>query len=311
MVRVTVLLLAVAAAALCAAGARATARAAVVIGDWQPVGGAGGWLLADGERYVVTRARDGVVRVRDTATGERRRITPPPCDSGSALPGAVGSGVLVWECGSPLGAGTHLLVVDDLRSGQRLRPAGLEQLQALEAPSHDGARFHVDSVGRNWIYLTRSGYHYADDVLVGLGRAQILYRPAERADVAVDPDRPRGTRRLCDGIRRSAGYVELGELPFGVVHYHRPYAITDSGRVRRCAGAATGPSGRSVIALSDTYLGWATGRLLALRPTNATHTARRHAPATVRSIALTRRFVYVTTGSGARTRAYRARLRSR
>jgi len=50
-------------------------------------------------------------------------------------------------------------------------PPGLAQVQVLEAQSHDGARFQVASVGRNWIYLTRSGYHYADHLLVALDGA--------------------------------------------------------------------------------------------------------------------------------------------
>lgn len=38
--------------------------------------------------------------------------------------------------------------------------------------------------------------------------------------------------------------------------------------------------------------------------------ARRNAPGTARDIALTRRFVYITTGPGTHTRAYRVRVRA-
>jgi hypothetical protein len=291
---------------------RADASAAaqrLTIGGWRTVSGAERRLLTD-DRYVVTRSRAGTVRMLDTATGSGRRLASPPCDSGPALPSAVGGGMLVWECASLVALGGHLLVVDDLARGRRFIPEGLAQFQAIESHSSDGSRFHVLSAGRHWIYLGRSGYHYSDDVLVGLAGAHILHQPARRADVAVDPDQLSGTRRLCAGIRRRGGAVELGQPPFGSLDYHRPYAIAGRGRVRRCAGAPSIPRGPLVCALSDRYLSWATDRLLRIRPTAGSATARRHAPSAVRAIALTRRFVYVTTGSAPHTRVHRARMRA-
>jgi hypothetical protein len=206
--------------------------------------------------------------------------------------------------------GGHVLVVDDLASGRRFIPQGLAQFQAFEPTSADGSRFHVLSAGRYWIYLTRIGYHFGDDVLVGFDRAQILHLPARRADVTVDPDQPSGTRRLCAGIRRRSGDVEVGQLPFESLDYHHPYAITGAGRIQRCAGAPSIPRGQPVAALSDRYVSWATDRLVRIRSTTTGRTARRNAPSTVTHIALTRRFAYVTTGSGSHTRVYRARMRT-
>jgi hypothetical protein len=289
--------------ALAAAAAAPAATSAAAPADWRPVGNAGRGLLSDGDRYVVTLSRSRVVRVVDTVTARRRRLEAPPCDAGRSEPSALGSGMLVWECGSFVGSGRHTLVVDDLATGRRFVPPALAQFQALEEPSSDGSIFRVRLVGRHWIYLTRSGYHYADDVLVGLDRPQVVYQPAERADLAIDPDRAGGTRRLCDGVRRPSGSSELGEMTYGFVDYHRPYAIIGFGRVRACTGAPAAPRGR-VVALSDTAISWAGGSLLRIRPTTSGRTMRRRAPGVVREIALTRHFVYVTTPSG----TYRSRL---
>lgn len=282
----------------------------LAIGQWRAVSGAERLLLSD-DRYVVTRSRAGVVRVLDTVSGSGRRLASPPCDNGPALPGAIGSALLVWECASLVDAGGHILVVDDLARRRRFIPAGVVQLQKLEMQGADGSRFHVRSVGHHWIYLTRSGYHYSDDVLVGLAAAQIVHRPAQSPDVTVDPARASGTRRLCTGIRRGSGDIELGSLPFDVVDYHRPYAITSSGRLQRCAGAPSVPTGRLVASLSETYLGWATGRLLHIRATPGALATRRRAPGSVRSVVLTRRFVYITTGIGIQRRVFRAPIGAR
>jgi hypothetical protein len=283
------------------------ATSAAATGDWRPVKGAERGLLTDGDRYVVSESRGRVVRVNDTVTDRRRRLTTPPCDDGRSRLSALGSGMLVWECGGFIGTSRHTLVVDDLASGRRFVPPGLAQFQALEQDSSDGSVFHVDLAGEHWIYLTRSGYHYADDVLVALDGPQVVHQPAQRADVAIDPDRARGTRRLCAGIRRPAGSPELGELPYGVVDYHRPYAFAGVGRLRACSGAPDPPRGRVAVALSDSALSWASGSLLAIRSTTSGRTTRRRAPGTVRKIALTRRFVYVTTPSA----TYRSRISRR
>lgn len=288
------------------AGASA-APARVTLGAWHAVSGAERRLLAD-DRYVVTRSRAGDVRALDTATGRTRRLAAPACDNGPSLPVAVGGGRLVWECASVVALGGHVVLVEDLASGRQYLPAGFAPFQALDRQSHDGSRFHVTSVGEAWIYLTRSGYHFADDVLVGLVRPEVAYNPGQRADLAVDPDRADGSRRLCAGIRRPAGEIELGERPFGALSYHRPYAIAGNGTLRACTGAPAVPRGRVVAALSERYLSWATGRSLRLRPTASRRTIRHDAPGTVRGIVLTRRFVYVTTGSGADARVHRARL---
>jgi hypothetical protein len=100
-------------------------------------------------------------------------------------------------------------------------------------------------------------------------------------------------------------------MPFAPFEYHRPYAVGRSGRVLACAGAAPPPTGQQATALSERYLSWANGSLLQIRSTIAGPSGRRRAPAKVRSIALTRRFVYVTAGSGTSPRAHRARLRVR
>lgn len=36
-----------------------------------------------------------------------------------------------------------------------------------------------------WIYAIRSGYHYADDVLIGVRAPRAIHNPANAADVAV------------------------------------------------------------------------------------------------------------------------------
>jgi hypothetical protein len=307
------LLLAIAGAA---AGALLPASAGgaaprLTLGAWEPVPDAGRRLLADGERYVVTRSRTSVVRMQDTETGARRRLVEPPCDSGRSLPTAIGGGMLVWECAGLVALGGHVLVVEDLASGRQFLPAGFPEFRKADDGSHDGSVFHAVSVGRSWIYLTRSGYHFADDVLVGIGQAEVMHDPAQRADFAVDPDRASGVRRLCAGIRRHAGLLELGQLPFGVLAFHRPYAITAGGRLRSCAGAPPVPAGPVVAALSATRVSWATKRLLRVRRTAGGPMIRRSAPGTVRSIALTSGFVYVTTGSGTGARVSRGRLRLR
>jgi hypothetical protein len=237
------------------------------------------------------------VRAIDTVTERRRHLEAPPCDSGRSQPSAMGSGMLVWECGGFVASGRHTLVVDDLARGRRFVPPGVAEFQALEDASSDGSIFQVRLAGRHWIYLTRSGYHYGDDVLVGLDGPQVVYQPAQRADLAIDPDRTSGTRHLCGGIRRPSGSSELGEMTYGFVDYRRPYAIVGFGRVRACTGAPAAPRER-VVALSDTALSWATGNLLRIRPARSGRTTRRRAPGAVRDIALTRRFVYVTTPSG-------------
>jgi hypothetical protein len=231
---------AVAALLVPAAAAASTAPARLTLGAWHAVSDAERGLFSDGDRYVVTRSRAGVDRVRDTVTGRSRRLVAPPCDNGRSIARAVGSGTLVWECASVVALGGHVVIVEDLASGRQYLPAGFAPFQALDRQSHDGSRFHVDSVGATWIYLTRSGYHFADDVLVGLVRPEVAYNPGQRADLAVDPDRADGSRRLCAGIRRPAGQIELGERPFGGLRYHRPYAITGNGTLRACSGAPAG-----------------------------------------------------------------------
>jgi hypothetical protein len=279
----------------------------LAIGDWRAVAGAERALLTD-DRYVVTRSRAGIVQALNTTRNVGRDLASPPCDNGPALPRALGDGVLVWECASLVALGGHTLVVDDLVHRRRFVPEGLARLQALERQSADASQFHVVSAGRYWIYLTRRGSHSGDDVLVGLSGGEILYQPGQRDDVAVDPGEPSGTRGLCAGIRRPRGDSELGELAFGSLSYHDPYALSATGGLQRCDGAPPVPGGRPIFALSDGYLGWATGRALRLRPTTGRGTLRRDAPATVHGIALTRRFVYVSTGPATRPRVYRARI---
>ena len=283
-----------------------------IIGAWLPVDvdDAARGLLGDGSRYVQTRGDDGSVRVIDTVTGKRRRLAVPPCDNGASQARALGDGVLVWECASLVALGGHVLVVDDLATGRRILPGGLRAFKALERQSHDGSLFHVRSVGRHWIYLTRSGYHYSDDVLVAIDHDEIIYQPASRADVAIDPARASGKRRLCRGLRRSAGEMELGQLPFAVLTFHRPYAVS-AGRIRSCAGAPTPPSNPLASALSDRWLTWASDRRLHLRSTasRATRaTASRAAPARIRGIVLTDHFVYITSGRHPKARVFRARI---
>ncbi len=288
--------------------AAVAAASTPTIGAWQPVDDAARGLLADGTRYVQTRADDGSVRVIDTVTGKRRRLAVPPCDNGASQARALGDGVLVWECASLVALGGHVLVVDDLATGRRILPGGLRAFKALEMQSADGSSFHVRSVGRQWIYLTRTGYHYSDDVLVAIDRDEIIYRPASRADVAVDPSRASGKRRLCRGVRRSAGDLELGQLPFAVLTFHRPYALTTMGRVRSCAGAPAPPTTPLVSALSGRWLSWASDRRLHLRSTASRATSSRAVPARIRQIVLTDGFVYVATGRVLKARVYRARI---
>jgi hypothetical protein len=269
----------------------------------RPVGGAGRGLLSDGARYVVTHSRSRVVRVVDTVTERRRRLETPLCDAGRSEPSALGSGMLVWECGGFVGSARHTLVVDGSGNRPALRPA-----RPRPVSSAGGAKLgRVDlpgAVGRQALDLPHAQrLPLRRRLLVGLDGPQVVYQPAERADRAIDPDRADGTRRLCDGIRRPSGASELGEMTHGFVDYHRPYAIIAFGRVRACNGAPAAPRER-VVALSDAALGWARGSVLRIRPTTSGRTMRRRAPGVVREIALTRHFVYVTTPSG----TYRSRL---
>src|ERR1700704_1094923 len=100
--------------ALAAALPAPAATSAAAAGGWQPVNGAERGLLTDGDRYVVTVSRSRAVRAIETVTERRRPLEAPPCDSGRSQPSAVGSGMVVWECGGFVGSGRHTLVVDDL-----------------------------------------------------------------------------------------------------------------------------------------------------------------------------------------------------
>jgi len=132
-----------------------------------------------------------------------------------------------------------------------------------------------------------------------------------RADVAVDPDQPSAARRLGAAIRRPAGHLDLGEMPFRPLEHHRPYAVNRSGRVLAGAGAGAPRGGQGAGSAQRQVPELGHGSLLRIRSTTARRTGRRRAPGKVRSIASARRFVYVTTGSGAWPRAYGAPLRSR
>ena len=275
------------------------------IGGWERVAGAERLLLSDGARYVVTRSAGGVMRVYDTATGKRRTLRSPVCDSGRALPvalGAAGGGGLVWDCASVAALGGHTFYGENLTTGLQFVPTGMAALRKLESQSADASRFRARLVGRRWIYAIRSGYRYADDALVSVRTARVIHNPASAAGVTVAPETDAGVQRLCPGIRRSPGNVELGRLPFGPLLFEEPFALSQTqsvALVRTCDDApAAIPQGRVVASVGSGRLAWLQGREVRILRSTASGVARRRAPGRVRRLALTRGFVYARTTAG-------------
>lgn len=273
------------------------------IGDWESVAGAERTLLADGERYVVTRSAGGVVRMHDTVKDERRTLKPPACDNGPALPVVAtpgGGGGLVWDCASVVALGGHTFYGQNLTTGLQFIPPGMAEFRKIENNSADGARFRARLVGLRWIYAIRSGYHYAGDVLIGIRAPRAIHNPADATDVAVAPSIDAGTVQLCAGIRRTPGNIELGRLPFGPIRYDKPFGISLSqsvGRVRVCdGGPQEAPTGRVLSAVGSGRLAWAQGRDVRILRSTAAGVGRRRAPGAITRLALTRGFVYARAG---------------
>jgi hypothetical protein len=275
------------------------------IGGWERVAGAERTLLTDGERYVVTRSAGRVVRLRDlgSTNDARRTLKSPACDTGPALPVVAtpaGGGGLVWDCASVVALGGHTFYGQNLTTGRQFVPPGMAEFRTIESQSADGARFRAQLVGLRWIYAIRSGYHYADDVLIGLRAPQAIYNPAKAPDVAVAPGIAAGTRKLCAGIRRTPGHIELGRLAFGPIRYDKPFAISLSqsvARVRVCDGGPhEAPTGRVLSTVGSGRLAWAQGREVRILRSTASGIGRRRAPGRITGLALTRGFVYARAG---------------
>lgn len=273
------------------------------IGGWERVAGAERTLLTDGERYVVARSAGQVVRLHDTVRDERRTLKPPACDNGPALPVVAspgGGGGLVWDCASVVALGGHTLYGQNLTSGLQFVPPGMAEFRKIENQSADGSRFRARLVGLRWIYAIRSGYHYADDVLIGIRAPRAIHNPASAADVAVAPGIDAGTAELCAGIRRTPGDIELGRLAFGPIRYDKPFGISLSqsvARVRVCDDAPQeAPTGRVLSALGSGRLAWAEGREVRVLRSTASGVGRRRAPGRISGLALTRGFVYARAG---------------
>jgi hypothetical protein len=176
----------------------------------------------------------------------------------------------------------------------------MAEFRTIENQSADGARFRARLVGMRWIYAIRSGYHYADDVLIGIRAPRTIHNPATAADVAVAPNTDAGTVKLCAGIRRTPGDIELGRLPFGPMRYEKPLGLSLSqsvARVRVCDGAPTkAPTGRVLSAVGAGRLAWVKGREVRILRTTASGVGRRRAPGRISGLGLTRGFVYVRAG---------------
>jgi hypothetical protein len=279
------------------------------IGAWHRVatGDAHG-VTTDGTRYAATRLTQTRLRIDDTATGRHRILTSPSCVNaargiGPGTPAfLLGSGLVVWQCPDRF-IDHRQIWIDDIRTGARTQPRGLAALWAGENNSSDGATFTVVGVGRHWLYAIRTGYHYSDDILVGVHTPRVIHSPADRADVTAAPDTTAGVVPLCAGIRRTPGDLDIGRLAFSPLHYDEPYAVSTSGHLRACHGAPAPPAGRPVVQLGGGLITWSrTTRVYAQSVTTGRRSSRR-APGRVISVSHTRHAIYIATASH---RSYRA-----
>jgi hypothetical protein len=268
-------------------------------------------ITTDGTRYAATRLTGNRLRIDDTATGRRRILTWPSCRNAQGIASGkpdflLGSGLVMWQCPDRF-INSRQIWIDDIRTGARTQPRGLTALWASERNSSDGATFTVVGVGRHWLYAIRTGYHYSDDILVGVHTPRVIHSPAERADVAAAPDTTAGIVRLCAGIRRTPDKLGgIGGLAFSPLQYDEPYAVSTSGHLRACHGAPAPPAGHPVVQLGGGLITWSrTTRVYAQSVATGRRTSRR-APGRVISVTHTRHEIFITTASD---RSYRAHTR--
>jgi hypothetical protein len=185
-----------------------------------PVPQSGAWLAADGDRWV--GSYDGVeTHFADDQSGERYL---------SHLVGAcgvLGSGFAASGCG--YGSAD---IVDIARNEIVARPTWQPRSESEE----------VDAVGREWLRLRVSGYHYSGRGYVNWRTGRLATGFPSRARAAADLDEPGLWRPLCSPLRRRRDRSD----PYDNHPFHRdyqylpPYGLTQRDGGDRAAGIRDG-----------------------------------------------------------------------
>jgi hypothetical protein len=320
----SVTLLGLVAAAAAAPAPASAATHGLRIGPWHRIADPGtSTVVTDGSRYVVTLLNKRGIDVHDSLRNSDRALALPPCIYPGGQPDlqprfVLGAGLVAWQCTYPERAAVW---VDDIRLGTRTLAGGLAGVWQNEIGTADGGTFTLASIGRHWVYLIRDGYHYTDDILAGLHDTRVIVRPAQHADEAVDPDAATGVVRLCSGIRRPPGDLDIGLLPFLPLQYEAPYGVLtrDSrtftstvGGLRRCAGAHAAPTVGWDVQLGGGLFSWGRPDRADVQSTVTGARASRHVPGSFVAAAHTRHALYVTVTPPGKPdgprRYYRARI---
>jgi hypothetical protein len=167
--------------------------------QWRPVGTARGGVRSDGARWVVMQRSGGRVVVGDDLLGRRFAVA---VRRSCFVVHVGGGGLLVVRCpsvSSPEGL-RDVYDMTDLRSGKR---------EAVEVPAlPDVDVEEVIGVGRVWLRLRYSGYHYWGERYYSRITGEV--RTADGPRSVPNLDDPRLEARLCDPLRRPRVQVEAG-----------------------------------------------------------------------------------------------------
>jgi hypothetical protein len=265
-------------------------------------------VATDGERFGVAGLADGRTRIFDTSRGTTRDVSTPSCALGPAAQLApplrlVGGGIIGWQCQTGQ-LGGQLIWTQNLRTGRRSIPAGIRAFWQLEIDTNgaDGATFTLISVGRHWLYLIRTGYHYTQDALIGIETPRVIAGPAaDDPRQALALNRPHGTRPLCRDIKRPAGIIDAGisELPHEPLLFDRPFAIDPYNHrpqaIQACARTRARPPRAPVshAQLGGQLLTWAQESTVYARTYSSTYTASRDVRSGVGAVSHTRNRVFI------------------
>ena len=161
---------------------------------------------SDGSRYVMW-TDGGLVRVKDTATGDSFSVaTPTDCD-----PSDIGGRQLLFTCTSyptdPDGVycKRYVPLLYSIRGRVFHWPAGTNEFAAMQGQlDTHGACLQASlvAVGRYWIKYIYGGRH-DDDGYLNWHSGDNQFSPAESETVALDLDMAHLTNELCEPLRRA------------------------------------------------------------------------------------------------------------
>jgi hypothetical protein len=215
--------------------------------------GLGDIVVSDGVRYAAVPTGAGRVRVFDDAHQTSFDLEQPSgCAGDGQYPsggvGAVGGGVLVWNCEVPQQGGWYRPRLVSLATRAPVAAA----TAAVENPpeSAGGVNFGTSAIGSQWLTGTIFGYHWYRTIFVNWHTGATVYDQPASADTYADLNSPRLTGELCSPLRQprnpyydpTATETTPRYLP---IEYRRPWAVWRSRRgltLARC-----GQRGRALL----------------------------------------------------------------